>query len=119
MFRLAKQLGAKLPFSTDMAGPMPWQAQQSREFAARLRWFTPAEILRQATSTGAALLAESGARNPYGAPGGIVAEGAVADLLLVDGDPLADLSLLERPEQSLAVIMKDGRLVVAPGVEPR
>jgi imidazolonepropionase-like amidohydrolase len=119
MFKLAKQFGAKLPFSTDMAGPMPWQAQQNREFTARLRWFTPAEILRQATSTGAALLAESGARNPYGVPAGIVAEGAVADLLLVDGDPLADLSLLERPDRSLAAIMKDGRLLVAPAGEPR
>jgi imidazolonepropionase-like amidohydrolase len=108
MFGLAKKLDARLPFSTDMAGPLSWQAQQNREFGARARWFTPAEILRQATSDGAALLALSGPRDPYPGPRGAIAEGAVADLLLVDGDPLADLSLMERPETSLRVVMKDG-----------
>jgi imidazolonepropionase-like amidohydrolase len=114
MFALAKQLGAKVTFSTDMAGPLPWQAQQNRELTARLRWFTPAEILRQATSTSAALLALSGPRNPYEGRLGVIEPGALADLLLVAGDPLADLSLLERPAESLTAIVKDGRLVVAP-----
>lgn len=108
MFSLARRLGAQLTFSTDMAGPLSWQAQQNREFTARLRWFTPAEILKQATSTGAALLALAGPRNPYPGPLGILAEGAVADLLLVDGNPLEDLALLERPESSLRVILKGG-----------
>jgi imidazolonepropionase-like amidohydrolase len=114
MFALAKQLGAKVTFSTDMAGPLPWQAQQNRELTARLRWFTPAEILRQATSTSAALLALSGPRNPYEGRLGVIEPGALADLLLVAGDPLADLSLLERPAESLTAIVKDGRLIVAP-----
>ncbi len=41
---------------------------------------------------------------------GIVAVGAKADLLLVDGDPLADLSLLARPEETLQIIMKNGEI---------
>lgn len=58
-----------------------------------------------ATSANAELLALSGARNPYPGALGVVREGALADLLLVDGDPLADLSLLEQPATSLSVVM--------------
>jgi imidazolonepropionase-like amidohydrolase len=72
------------------------------------RWFTPAQILRMATSTNAQLLAMSEPRNPYPGALGVVAEGALADLLLVDGDPLANIGLLSTPETSLTVIMKDG-----------
>jgi len=72
------------------------------------RWFTAAETLRMATSTNAQLLALSGERNPYPGSLGVVAEGAIADLLLVDGDPLTDISLIARPDESLSVIMKGG-----------
>ncbi|MBR7838403.1 amidohydrolase family protein [Actinospica durhamensis] len=72
------------------------------------RWFSPAEVLRMATSTNARLLTLSGERNPYPGVLGQVKEGAIADLLLVAGDPLTDLDLLARPDASLALIMKDG-----------
>jgi imidazolonepropionase-like amidohydrolase len=72
------------------------------------RWFTPAEVLTMATSGNADLLALSGSRHPYPGILGRVEPGALADLLLVDGDPLADLSLLADPAQNLSVIMKDG-----------
>ena len=52
----------------------------------------------------------AGQRNPYPAPVGVIAPGACADLLLVDGDPLRDIGLLAEPERNLLVIMKDGRL---------
>ena len=52
----------------------------------------------------------SGPRNPYPGKLGVVEEGALADLLLVDGDPLDDIGLLSNPEKSLLVIMKDGKL---------
>jgi imidazolonepropionase-like amidohydrolase len=74
------------------------------------RWFTPAQTLRMATRGNAELLALSGPRNPYPGKLGVVEEGALADLLLVDGDPLTNLSLIATPETSFVVIMKDGRL---------
>ena len=52
----------------------------------------------------------SGERNPYQGKLGIVAEGALADLLLVDGNPLDDLDLIATPATSLVVIMKDGTI---------
>jgi len=75
------------------------------------RWFTPAEVLQQATFRNAELMALSGPRNPYPGRLGVVAEGALADLILVDGDPVADISLIARPEHAFAAIIKDGRLV--------
>ena len=63
-----------------------------------------------ATATNGESLAFSGPRNPYPGKLGVVEEGALADLLLVDGDPLNDVGLMARPEKSLLVIMKDGKL---------
>jgi imidazolonepropionase-like amidohydrolase len=63
-----------------------------------------------ATGTNAELLALSGKRNPYPGKLGVVEEGALADLLLVDGDPIANIKLLEDPEKNLLVIMKNGRI---------
>ena len=74
------------------------------------RWYTPAEVLKMATHDNAELLALSGPRNPYPRKLGVVEEGALADLLLVDGDPLANIKLLEDPAKNLVVIMKDGKI---------
>ena len=63
-----------------------------------------------ATSTNAELLALSGKRNPYPGKLGVVEEGALADLLLVDGDPIANIKLIEDPAKNLVVIMKDGKI---------
>jgi imidazolonepropionase-like amidohydrolase len=85
--------------------------RQNEEFGLRLRWFTPVEILRQATSTAADLLALSGPRNPYPEGRlGRICEGAYADLLIVEGDPLSDIRVLERPSETILVILKDGRV---------
>ena len=78
--------------------------------AALTRWYTPAEALTMATSTNAELLSLSGPRNPYPGKLGVVAEGALADLLLVDGNPLDDIKLVEEPAKNVVVIMKDGRI---------
>jgi imidazolonepropionase-like amidohydrolase len=75
------------------------------------RWYTPAEALTMATSTNAELLQMSGPRNPYPGVLGHVEEGAIADLLLVDGDPLTDIGLLAEPEATLKVIVKDGAVL--------
>ena len=107
---LAKKHGVKVVFGTDMFG-LAYQHLQSLEFGMRLRWFTSLEILRQATSNAAELLALSGIRNPYKeGPLGVIEEGAYADLLLVEGNPLEDIRVLEDPEANLVMIMKDGKV---------
>ena len=109
-FALAKKYNIKTAFGTDILFS-PSLAQRHGELLAKLvRWYTPAEALVMATGRNAQLLALSGKRNPYPGNLGVVEEGALADLLLVDGDPIANISLIEDPEKNLLVIMKDGRI---------
>ena len=75
-----------------------------REFTLRARVFTPLEILRQATSTAAELLMMDGRI-------GCITPGAEADLLLVDGNPLADIGLLAANGRHLRAIVRAGELV--------
>ena len=105
----AKKLGIPVAFGTDAFGsPRLFEAAPA-EFGARLRWFTSLEILKQATSVNAQLLALTGPRNPYqDGPLGVVQPGAYADLLLVEGNPLEDIRVLENPEENLRLIMKNG-----------
>ena len=109
--RLAKKHGVKLAWSVDVLFNPHKAANQNQQLTVMSRWFTPAEVLRMATSTNAQLLALSGNRNPYPGKLGVVEEGALADMLLVNGDPLADLGLIEDPANNFLVIMKDGELV--------
>ncbi|WP_295448484.1 hypothetical protein [uncultured Thiodictyon sp.] len=74
------------------------------------QWMTPAQALKLVTHDNAQLLALSGPRNPYPGRLGVVEEGALADLLLVDGDSLAKLDLLLDPGKTFVVIMKDGAI---------
>jgi len=108
MFRMAKKYNVKVCFGTDLVFSRELFSRQSTELTTREKWFTPAEVLCQATSINGELLALSGRRNPYGKLG-VIEEGALADLLLVKGSPLKKLSLLENPD-NLVVIMKDGKI---------
>jgi imidazolonepropionase-like amidohydrolase len=74
------------------------------------RWYSPAEALIMATSTNGELLALSGPRNPYPGKIGVIEQGALADLLLVDGDPLNNIELVADPDKNFVVIMKDGKV---------
>ena len=76
--------------------------------AALANWYTPAEALIMATSTNAELLNLSGPRNPYPGKLGVIEAGALADLLLVEGNPLEKLDLVADPDRNFLVIMKDG-----------
>jgi len=101
----------KIGFGTDLFGSSKDYAKQSAEFEFRLKWFTPVEILRQATSVNADIVALSGPLNPYKAgPLGVIKPGAYADLLIVEGNPLKDIKLLGDPEKNLKLIMKDGKV---------
>ncbi len=109
-FSLAKKYNLKTAFGTDILFS-PQLAQRQGELLAKLvQWFTPAETLVMATGTNAQLLALSGKRNPYPGKLGVIEEGALADLLLVGGDPVANIKLIEDPDKNLLVIMKDGRI---------
>lgn len=109
VYPLAKKYGIKTAFGTDILFSAVEAAQQGARLAALARWYTPAEALTMATSTNAQLLEMTGLRNPYPGRLGVVEPGAFADLLLVDGDPLADLDLVADPA-NFDVIMKDGKV---------
>ena len=109
-YALAKKYGVKLAWGTDTLFHPALAARQGEQLTKMVRWFTPAEVLKMATHDNARLLALSGPRNPYPGKLGVVEEGALADLLLVRGDVLAEIELLEDPEANLLVIMKDGRI---------
>ena len=109
-FSLAKKYKLKTAFGTDILFSQQLAQRQGELLAKLVQWFTPAEALVMATGTNAQLLALSGKRNPYPGKLGVVEEGALADLLLVDGDPIANIKLIEDPDKNLLVIMKDGQI---------
>lgn len=110
VYTLAKKYGVKVAFGTDIQFNPKGIERQSFYLPKLTRWYTPAEVLKMATADNAELLALSGPRNPYPGKLGVVEEGALADLLVVDGDPLANIKLLEDPTKNLVVIMKDGNI---------
>jgi imidazolonepropionase-like amidohydrolase len=109
-YRLAKKYHVKTAWGTDVLFSPAGGVSQNRQLTKLTRWYSAAEVLRMATADNAQLLALSGPRNPYPGKLGIVEEGAFADLLLVQGDPVANINLIETPETSLVVIMKDGKI---------
>ncbi|MBW4581187.1 MAG: amidohydrolase family protein [Tildeniella nuda ZEHNDER 1965/U140] len=108
--KLAKKYNIKLAWGTDTLHNPKVAARQGAQLAKLARWYTPAQVLKIATSTNAELLALSGPRNPYPGKLGVVEEGALADLLLVNGNPLENIKLIENPAQNFSVIMKDGKI---------
>lgn len=110
IYALAKKYKLKTAFGTDVLFDAKQAAHQSAELVRLLRWYKPAEALKMATGVNAELLALSGPRNPYPGKLGVVEEGALADLLLLDGDPIANLKLIEDPDKNMVVIMKDGKI---------
>jgi imidazolonepropionase-like amidohydrolase len=109
-YALAKKYGIRTAFGTDVLFSQALAQRQGALLASLARWYTPAEVLVMATGNNAELLALSGLRNPYPGKLGVVEEGALADLLLVDGNPVEDIRLLASPAKTLAVIMKDGKV---------
>ena len=100
VYEWAKQYGLPIAFGTDLWG-LDARKSQLREFEMRAGLDSPASIIRSATATNAELLLQKEKL-------GTIAPGAYADLLIVEGDPLADLHILADPEKNLKLIMKDG-----------
>ena len=109
-YNLAKKHKIKTAFGSDMLFSQAHAARQGTMLTHLARWYSNAEILMMATATNAELLGLSGPRNPYPGKLGVVEEGAFADLLLVDGNPLEDISLVANPGKSFLIIMKDGKM---------
>ena len=98
---ILRDAGVKTGFGTDLLGAM--HEDQLTEFGIRARALPNVEILRQATSLNAELLGRSGEI-------GTVAPGALADLIVVDGDPVADLGVLSGQGEHVSLVMKGGRV---------
>lgn len=98
--------GVKMGLGTDLLGPL--HVHQSREFALRAQVLPAGEVLRQACAVNAELMGLGGTL-------GCVKKGAAADLLVVEGNPLQDISVLARGGDGIAVIMKDGNVVKRQG----
>jgi imidazolonepropionase-like amidohydrolase len=107
VYRLAKKHHLKVAFGTDILFSAQEATRQGAWVGRLTKWYTPAEALAMATGTNGELLQLTGKRNPYPGRLGVVEAGALADLLLVDGDPVADIDLVADPDRFL-VIMKDG-----------
>ena len=107
----AKRSGVRMAWGTDFLFDPALNVEQNAYILLLREWFTPAEILKMVTHDNAELLQLSGLRSPYQGRLGVVEPGAMADLLLVDGDPLVDLEVIADPERNFVVIVKDGRIV--------
>lgn len=107
---LAKKLGVKLSWGTDFLFEPELNDEQNSYILRLQKWFTNAEILKMITQDNGELLQLSGLRSPYPGKLGVVEEQALADLILVDGNPLKDLSLIANPDKNFLVIIKDGQI---------
>jgi imidazolonepropionase-like amidohydrolase len=109
-YELARTCDVSVAWGTDVLFDSRLAARQGAQLTKMVRWYQAHEVLTMATSSNARLLALSGLRNPYLGRLGVIEPGALADLLLIDGDPLADIEILNRPETAMVVIMKDGKI---------
>ena len=107
---LAKKMKVKLAWGTDFLFEPKLNDEQNEYILKLKQWFTPFEILKMVTYDNAQLLALSGKRSPYQGSLGIIKEGALADLILVNGNPLKEIDLIAEPEEKFLIIMKDGKV---------
>lgn len=108
-YRLAKKHQVNVAWGTDILFSAERLQQQTKMLTRLSEWYRPFEILKMATHDNAQLLMLSGERAPYQGKLGVIEEGALADLLIITGNPLQDLTILENTE-NLQVIMKNGML---------
>ena len=109
-YKLAKKYNVKTAFGTDILFDARLTTRQGAILAKLIRWYAPAEVLKMATADNGSLMALSGFINPYPGKLGVVEEGAIADLLLVDGNPLENMKLVADPDRNFLIIMKGGTI---------
>ncbi|MCH7411961.1 amidohydrolase family protein [Belliella sp. R4-6] len=108
---LAKKLKMKLAWGTDFLFEPSLMDTQNDYIVKLEKWFTPYEILKMVTHDNAQLLALSGLRSPYSGKLGVIEEGALADMILIDGNPLENIGILSQYADKFSVIIKDGKVV--------
>ena len=109
-YALAKKYNIKTAFGSDLLFSATVATRQGAMLAHLSRWYSASEILKMATATNAELLGLAGPRNPYPGRLGVLEEGALADLILVDGNPIEKVQLIEDPATNFLIIMKDGKV---------
>jgi imidazolonepropionase-like amidohydrolase len=110
-YGLSKRYDVRTAWGTDILFTprnLPHHARQLAKLTPR--FYEPLELLAIATGTNGELMRLCGPRNPYPGNVGVIAPGAMADILIAEGDPTRSLDFLMNPEDSLKVIMKDGRI---------
>jgi imidazolonepropionase-like amidohydrolase len=110
-YKLARKYNVRVAFGADVLfSPHVASARHGAQLTKLMRWYQPAELLKMATADNGELMALSGFINPYPGKLGVVEEGALADLLLVDGNPVENIKLIEDPAKNFVVIMKNGQI---------
>ncbi len=109
MFKLAKKYKAKIVYGTDLLFDYEGRKDQLKDLTLRKPWFTSAEIMIQATGNAGDCVALCGKRNIYGKVG-VVEEGAMADVLIYDKNPIGDVAIVEDHENHLKLVVKDGKV---------
>jgi imidazolonepropionase-like amidohydrolase len=109
-YSLARAYNIKTAFGSDLLFSPEVAARQGTMLTHLARWYGNAEILTMATAINAELLGLSHQRNPYPGTLGVIEEGALADILVVDGNPLEDITLVADPDRAFVMIMKDGKI---------
>lgn len=109
-YKLAKTYQVKLAWGTDILFDPANTENENQSILKLKNWFSNYEILKMITFDNAQLLALSGLRNPYPHKLGVIEEGAYADLLITQGNPLEEIDLLGHPKENLLFIMKNGEI---------
>lgn len=110
MYRLAIKHGVKTAWGSDLLFSATLAKRQNIMATHLTNFYSNAEALKQVTAANGRLLSLSGERNPFPGKLGVIEAGALADLLVVDGNPLEDITLIAKPEKSFVLIMKDGAI---------
>lgn len=100
--KMAVDAGVTVCFGTDLLGPMHFA--QSKEFAVRSKVLTPLQILRSATINAARLVMQEDRL-------GQIKEGFTADMLILNANPLEDITVLDRADENILSVIKDGRVM--------
>ena len=107
-YGLAKKYKIKTAFGADILFDAGAASRQGSYLAKMVRWYSPGEALKMATADNGELMTLCGYINPYPGRLGVVEMGALADILLVDGNPLENIDLVADPSRNFKLIMKDG-----------
>jgi len=111
VIKLAKKYNVKMAWGTDVFFNPAINKNQNTYIAKMSNWFTPYEVLKMITSNNAQLLALSGQRSPYKEGKlGVIEQGAYADMILVEGNPLENIDLMVDYDKNFVLIIKDGKI---------